>query len=100
MGSQSLLASSTGSVWAEAPSSVLVSTETSQPLVLWASAPAAAALLLPSVAVCLLSFQTFLSLSAFDTTLSFYLWKKELLLYREMDLTVWRKQVTSHHYIH
>lgn len=29
----------------------------------------------------------------------FFLWKKELLLYRKMDLTVWRKQVTSHHYI-
>lgn len=70
MGSQSLLASSTGSVWAQAPSSVLVSTETSQPSVLWASA--AAALLLPSVAVCLLSFRTFLSRSAFDTTLSVF----------------------------
>lgn len=29
----------------------------------------------------------------------FFLWEKELLLHGEMDLTVWRKQVTSHHYI-
>lgn len=29
----------------------------------------------------------------------FFLWKNELLLYREMDLTVWKKQVTSHHYL-
>lgn len=83
------------------PDPVVVPTQTSQPSVLWASAPAASALLLASgisVVVCLLNIWTLLSLSAFAPSV-FLTLEKGLLLYREMDLTVWRKQVTSHHYI-
>lgn len=90
-----------GSMWAEAPGSADRTHADFPVLHAGASAPAACVLRhwccweVRSVAV-FLSSSFGLSTSG---TLSVFPFEKGLLLYREMDLTVRRKQVTSHHYI-